>query len=165
MGVWQEFKWREQWQLASQGKQAPMWKTPWKTRVPRLHASLNRPESTVATLLRTEAIGLNDFLHRVGVPNVEARCPCGWERQTPKHVVMFCPSLTGRDSMFVAAGTMDYTTLLNTEKGLRAATSWLLKQGILPQFSVAKEMAEEDRSMWRPLPSLGCGDRMVEIVE
>ena len=75
------------------------------------------------TLLRTEAIGLNDFLHRVGVPNVEARCPCGWERQTPKHVVMSFPGLAGRDRMLSAAGTMDYTTLLNTEKGLRVATS------------------------------------------
>ena len=122
--------------------------------MPKLHTSLSRPESTMATLLRTEAIGLNDFLHWVGVPNVEAECPCGWERQTPKHVVMFCPSLVGRDRMLAAAGTMDYITLLNTERGLRAATSWLLRQGILPQFRVAKEMAEEDRSRWRPLPAL-----------
>jgi hypothetical protein len=113
MKAWRESKWKEQWLLASQGKQAPVWQTPWTTQVPRLHTSLNRPESTVATLLRTEAIGLNDFLHRVGVPNVEARCSCGWERQTPKHVVMFCPD---RDRMLAAADTMDYTTLLNTGK-------------------------------------------------
>jgi hypothetical protein len=148
MGAWQKSKWKEQWRSASQGKQAPAWRTPW-------HASLNRPQSTMATLLRTEAIGLNDFLHRVGVPDVEARCPCDWERQTPKHVVMSCPDLDGRDRMLSAAGTMDYATLLNTEKGLRAVTSWLLQQNILTQFSGAKEMAEEDRSGWRPLTPLG----------
>src|SRR5204863_5576699 len=90
-------------------------------------------------LLRTEAIGLNDFLHRVGVPGIEARCTCGWEQQTPKHVVMFCPSRTGRDCMLTSASTMDYTTLLNTDKGLRAITSWFIRQGILSQFSIAKE--------------------------
>ena len=80
----------------------------------------------MATLLYIKVIGLNDFLYRVGVPDVEARCPCGWERQTPKHVVMFCPDRTGRDRMLTAAGTMDYKTLLNSEKGLRAVISWLL---------------------------------------
>jgi Reverse transcriptase (RNA-dependent DNA polymerase) len=154
MSAWQKSKWKEQWLLASRGKQAPAWQTPWDTQVPKLHASLNRAQSTMATLLRTEAIGLNDFLHRVGVPNIEARCTCGWERQTPKHVVMSCPDLIGRDRMLAAAGTMDYTTLLNTEKGLKAVTSWLLRQGILPQFRVAKEMSEEDRSGWRPLTPL-----------
>jgi hypothetical protein len=57
--------------------------------------------------------------------------------------------------MLAAAGTMDYATLLNTEKGLKAVTTWLLQQGILPQFRVAKEMSEEDRSGWRPLTPLG----------
>jgi hypothetical protein len=101
------------------GEQTPGWRTPWRVRVPRLHASLSKPESTMATLLRTEAIGLNGFLHRVGVPDVEVRCSCGWE--TPKHVVMFCPNLAGRDRMLAAAGTMDYATLLGTEKGLLVA--------------------------------------------
>jgi hypothetical protein len=96
-------------------EQTSAWQTPWRD---RLHAPLSKPESTMAT----EAIRLNDFLHQVGVPDVEAGCSCGWERQTPKHVVMFCPNLSGRER----AGTTDYSTLLNTKKGLRAVTSWLI---------------------------------------
>jgi hypothetical protein len=61
--------------------------------------------------------------------------------------------------------TTDDTTLLNTGEELRAVTSWLLRQGILAQFGVAKEMAEEDRSGWRPLTTLGCRDRMDEAEE
>jgi hypothetical protein len=87
MRAWRVAEWRRQWLLASQGKQTPVWQTSWRVQVPRQHAPLNKPEGTMAALLRTEAIGLNDFLHRVGVPDVEASCPCGWERQTPKHVV------------------------------------------------------------------------------
>jgi hypothetical protein len=98
----------------------------------------------------------------VGVPEAEARCPCGWERQTPKHVVMFCPNLTNRDHMLATANTMDYTTLLNSKRGLQAVTSWLLQQGILPQFTSAKEMAEENRSGWRLLPALGASGRESE---
>src|SRR5437016_8050773 len=74
MSIWRESKWKEQWLQASQGKQTPVWRTPWRTRVPKLHALLSKSESTVATLLRTEAIGLNDFLHRVGVLGIEERC-------------------------------------------------------------------------------------------
>lgn len=94
----------------------------------------------MATLLRTEAVGFIDFLHRVGVPGVRPLCPCGWERQTPKHIVMFCPRFQGRERMLAEAGTVDYYTLINTATGLRAVTSWLIRVGALAQFSVAKEM-------------------------
>jgi len=57
--------------------------------------------------------------------------------------------------MLAAAGTMDYTTLLATERGLRAVTTWLIRQNILPQFRTARAMAAEDRSGWRPLQPLG----------
>ena len=76
----------------------------------------------MATLLRMEAVGFNDFLYRVGVPRMAPQCQCEWERQTPKHVVMFCPSLQGRDRMLAGAGTLDYHTLLSTPKGLQAVT-------------------------------------------
>ena len=42
--------------------------------------------------------------------------------------------------MLREAGTTDFTTLLSTEKGLRAATRWFLRCGILSQFSQAKEV-------------------------
>ena len=83
----------------------------------------------------------------------------------PKHVVMFCPDLVGRDHMLGATGTMDYTTLLNMAKGLQAAMSWLLQQGILPQFSIVKEMVKEDRSTWRPLVALGDTEVEGEVEE
>jgi hypothetical protein len=91
----------------------------------------------MATLLCTEAIGLNDFLHRVGVP--DGRVLRMREADPQLHVVMFCPSLAGRDRMLAAAGTTDYATLLGTKKGLRAVTPWLIRQ------NVAREMAAKDR--------------------
>ena len=42
--------------------------------------------------------------------------------------------------MLLAAGTENYNTLLSTQKGLKAATRWLISQNILDQFWVAKEI-------------------------
>jgi hypothetical protein len=96
---------------------------------------------------------------------VEARCPSGWERQTSKHVVIFCPNLTGRDRMLVTAGTTEYATLLGSKKGLHVVMPWLIQRNILPQFNTVKEMAAEDRSGLRPFQPLGWEERIEEMKE
>jgi len=42
--------------------------------------------------------------------------------------------------MIREAGTSDFRSLLANERGLRAVTMWFLQQGILSQFSLAKEV-------------------------
>lgn len=112
------------------------------TRGLRAKENLTRAESTVATLLRTEHIGLNDYLFRRRVPGYsKSDCDCGWPRQTPKHIILFCPThATGRTEMLAEAKTTDYTNLLSTEAGLRAVTRWFLQRDILTQFSLARTM-------------------------
>jgi len=58
--------------------------------------------------------------------------------------------------MLSAAGTENYNTLLLTQKGLKAATRWLIGQNVLDQFWVAKEIAIEGKgvSNRRPLITL-----------
>jgi hypothetical protein len=116
-------------------------RTTW-TRGLRTKENLTRAESTVATLLRTEHIGLNDYLCRRRVPGyLKPDCGCGWPRQTPKHIILFCPThITGRAEMLSEAKTTDYTKLLSTEAGLRAVTRWFLQRDILTQFSLARTM-------------------------
>ena len=59
-----------------------------------IHEGLAKAESSLATQIRTGKIGLADFLYRRRVPSVTSpACPCGWYRQTAKHVIMFCPPL------------------------------------------------------------------------
>ena len=108
----------------------------------QLYDGLTRSESTIATLLRTEVIGLNAFLARVGAPNVRPACPCGAARQTPKHVVVLCPNFCpGRPERQLESGTADYVELLTTQQGLKAVTKWFLRRDILPQFKWARETA------------------------
>jgi hypothetical protein len=46
--------------------------------------------------------------------------------------------------MWHEAGTDDYNSMLQTEKGITACTRWALKQGILQQFHFAREMLNEE---------------------
>ena len=144
-----------EWEEKRVGQQAPTWQATWKQREAQLYSGLTRAEAALATLLRTEVKGLNDFLARVHVPGVDPQCSCGFPRQTPKHVLLFCPDIQyPRESMLQAAGTQDYTRLLNTRAGVKAATKWFLHANILQQFTLAREMATNPvhPMKWSTLP-------------
>jgi hypothetical protein len=108
----------------------------------RTKENLTRAESTVATLLRAEHIGLNDYLYRRRVPGYsKPDCDCGWPPQTPRHIILFyLTHFTGRAEMLSKAKTTDYMKLLSTEAGLRAVTKWFLQRDVLTQFSLARTM-------------------------
>lgn len=143
-GVWEAIwtKYQQQTRaMANDNKLSVAVRATW-ARGLRAKENLTRAESTVATLLRTEHIGLNDYLCRRRVPGyLKPDCDCGWPRQTPKHIVLFCPAhMTGRAEMLSEAKTTDYIKLLSTEAGLRAVTKWFLQRDVLTQFSLARTM-------------------------
>jgi hypothetical protein len=127
-------------------RKPPAQETLWTGKVPLLHKGLTKAESSIATQLRTGRIGFRSYLHDRGVPGFDSpSCPCGSNRQTPKHIVIHCPlHIEGRAAMLHRAGTSDYRSILRTNKGLRAVTRWLVRSGALQQFSLAREMAIED---------------------
>ena len=53
-----------------------------------------------------------------------------------------------RRSLYEAAGTSQYWELMSTGKGLRAVAQWVMSEGLLSQFSLAKEQIDcaEDRA-------------------
>jgi hypothetical protein len=149
-------QWEKYWNQQATQKRAATWKTAWKLRGKKLYAKLSRAQASIATLLRTEAIGLNDFLARVGVPDVTPECGCGFPKQDVKHVMLHCPNYTDRASMFLQGGSQDLQTFLTTNKGLQAATQWVLRQGILEQFKIPRKVLMENitAELWQPLPKL-----------
>ena len=70
------------WTRIAAGRQAATWNTPWETNPSTLYNNLPKHQSTALMLLRTEVIGLNDWLSSIGVRDVLPRCDCGWPRQT-----------------------------------------------------------------------------------
>jgi hypothetical protein len=49
-------------------------------------------------------------------------CTCGRSRQTAKYILLFCPEYADeRDSLYAAAGIKDYSKMLATPRGAKAA--------------------------------------------
>ena len=95
---WMHQKWNQRWEEAKQkrrlthaGQHTQAARTDRGEKGRQLHKDWTRPQSTMATLIRTEHIGLNAYLTRRRVPGKTPECSCGNRAQTPKHVVMFCP--------------------------------------------------------------------------
>jgi hypothetical protein len=104
---------------------------------PDLHFQCNKATSSMITQIRTEKIGLNAFLADRYVPDKLAPCTCGWARQTAKHVLYSCPELADcRGQLFTDAGTNDYSKMVATTRGAKAAARWLQRTGLLPQFNL-----------------------------
>ena len=146
----QDLKWQESWNSSQAHirRRPAASRTPWKTKPARIKQGLTRPQATIATLLRTEHIGLNSYLHWRRVPGAESpHCDCGWPDQTPQHIALHCPEHTqGRQNMIHRAGTPHWDKIMTTAKGLQAVTDWFLQMGTLEQFSLAQEMAQEDNA-------------------
>ena len=89
-------------------------------------------------------------------------CGCGWRRQDPKHVIMFCPNHAAtRNRPYEEAGTRHYMKMLATKRGLRAVAEWVMREGLLHQFLLAKEHAEwaENRKREGTVESRAGGDK------
>ena len=110
----------------------------------KLLQSLRKAESSLAIQLRTEKVGFAAFLHARRVPGViSPACRCGWRKEDPKHVIMFCPDRAQhRYRLYEAAGTNRYEQLMSTGKGLRAVARWVMSEGLLGQFLLAKEQSD-----------------------
>ena len=108
----------------------------------KLRAGLAKAESTLATHIRTERIGLADYLARRRVPGFESpACSCGWEHQTAKHIIAHCPTTEElRREIWEAGKTPDYRSLVTKASGLRLAARLLMKTGLLGQFSLARTL-------------------------
>lgn len=79
---------------------------------------------------------------------ISPECQCGWKRQDPKHVIIFCPHLaSNRRRLYEEAETLRYQEMLSTRKGLRAVERSVMREGLLGRFSpVRKQM---DQAEWK----------------
>ena len=74
---------------------------------------------------------------------VSPACQCGWRRQDPKQIIIFCPNhARNRRSLYEAARTDRYQEIMSTGKGLRAVARCVMSEGLLAQFSLAKEQID-----------------------
>jgi hypothetical protein len=115
-------------------------------KVLKLHSSLQKAKSSALVQFRTRYTGLAYFLHKARVPDIESGlCSCGNGLETPRHVLIHCQREAARRGELreVDRGRLDLRKLLDTPKGARVASRWVLRSGRLPQFSLARALLYE----------------------
>jgi hypothetical protein len=149
---WLQKQWDKRWEQERQRKQQAqpeqeipaVWTTLRQGGGLRLHKGWTRPQSTMATLIRTEHIGLGAYLTKRRVPGARPECTCGYRTQTVKHILIFCPEKQeARERLLREAGTSNWKDLANTKRGLTAAARWMIQEAVLDQFSLARDEEQE----------------------
>lgn len=143
---WLQDRWKERWEAAAadhRPRGAATWNTPWEQRPQTLYARLTKAEATALFLMRSNVLGLNAWLAAIGVPDVSPRCPCGWHAQTVRHVLLHCPRME-RGELLRQCDSTRFHDILTRPTCVPYAARWLVRSGLLGQFSAVKEAIEEE---------------------
>jgi ribonuclease HI len=127
-------QWTLTWATETRGN-ATRRHTPAPTRkVLRLHEERSKRESAILVQMRTEKVGLRDFLSSRRVPGYsDARCDCGARRQTVAHVLLDCRNHrdTRRQELGRYPGRNNLRVILNTRKLATKAIRFMEQTRIL----------------------------------
>jgi hypothetical protein len=154
---WGRAEWRTRWERAKQripGQyRATTWLAPWTQDTRLLYDGLTKAEATALFLMRTEVIGLNAWLAAVRVPGVFPACPCGWHAQTVRHVLLHCIRHE-RIDLLRKCGSGRLEDILQRPSSAKHAARWLVRSGVMEQFKLAAEIAEEDTREYQAFPEV-----------
>jgi hypothetical protein len=112
----------------------------------KLHAGLQKAESSALVQFRTGYTGLAYFLHKARVPGVESGlCSCGNSFETPRHILIHYRKEEAQREELKRVGNnrLDLRKLLDTPEGARATSRWVLRSERLLQFSLARALLYE----------------------
>ena len=150
LAAWQT-QWDQEVRALPRRRAATAWHTPWTQDTRMLYAGQPKAESTALFLLRSEVIGLNAWLASIQVPEITRACLCGYQAQTVRHILLHCPRYN-RAELLRQSGSGRLQDILNQPSNAQRAARWFIHSGVLEQFRTAKEIAEEDRSLFRAFP-------------
>src|SRR5205809_6131830 len=109
----------------------------------KLHAQLQKAESSIIIQIRTGRIGLAAFLNKARLPGFPSPvCPCGQARETAEHVIAHCNRFAGRRAALRnrRTGQLDIKELLDDARGAARLARWFIQLRILPQYSLAADV-------------------------
>jgi ribonuclease HI len=109
-------------------------------KVLQLHEGLTKRQSALLVQLRTEKIGLRDFLFARRVPGVtSSRCQCGERRQTVAHVLLRCRTHKDlRNQVFGdLSGRYNLRAILSKPQLATKAIQFIEQAQILGQVGIA----------------------------
>lgn len=132
-------EWEYSWTTETRGRTCYKYNPKPTHRVLRLHEKRSKRHSSLLIQMRTEKIGLRDFLYQRGVPDIaHPRCACGEGRETVMHVLMRCRRFKDlrRQELLGIPGRSDLRAILNEHKAATKAINFIEKTQILGQFRI-----------------------------
>jgi len=130
-------RWQTQWQQETRGR-ATFRHTPEPTpKVLQPHKHFSKRQSAIYIQLRTEKIGMNDFLFKRRVPGVtDPRCNCGEGRQTVAHILLQCRKHTTLRNQELGQfpGRQNLRQLLSERKVAAKVVKFMEQTKVLGQF-------------------------------
>lgn len=108
----------------------------------RIHKYLTRTQSSLATQIRSEHIGVRSYLYWRKVLGIESpKCPYGYPSQNIKHMIMSCPQWAkGRGEVCKKAKERSFEAMLNCLEDISRRTKWILQERWFEQFRVVREI-------------------------
>lgn len=107
----------------------------------RIHTNLQKAESSLLIQLRTNKIGLGQFLYTRKVPGYDtAQCECQRGAETPRHLIVYCRMEESRRGDLRMNNKVDFRTLTGTAEGAKRVVKWVMQSGRLKQFALAKRL-------------------------
>jgi hypothetical protein len=144
--------WKNRWNQERQTHRsaAVAWQSCWEEDPRKLYAGLTKAESTALFLMRTEIIGLNEWLASVKVQGIPRGCLCGSPAQTVRHILIYCPRYE-RTDLILKCQTGRLEELIGRAECVKHAAKWLVQSGAMEQFRVAAQVDYSDTSGYRKL--------------
>ena len=84
-------KWKDRWKKSKKGRAIALYYPQPTQKALELYKERTKPFSSILIQLRSGKIGLNAFLKRAKVPNIEALCECKKAEETVRHFLFKCP--------------------------------------------------------------------------
>ena len=129
------------WRMETRGRVCYRY-TPKPThKVLRLHENRSKRHSSLLIQMRTEKIGLRDFLYQRGVPEItDPQCEYGEGRQTVMHVLTRCRRFNDlrRQELSGIPGRSNLRAILNERKAATKAINFMEQTQILGQFRITE---------------------------
>ncbi|OHW97033.1 reverse transcriptase [Colletotrichum incanum] len=135
-------KWQTDWEAETRGRTS-FHLTPKPTKkVLQAHEGLSKRQSALLVQMRTEKIGLQDFLFSRRVPGIaNANCPCREGRQTVSHILLRCRKYRQlrRQELGALPGRHNLRVILNERKAAAKAIRFIEQTKILGQYGIESQ--------------------------
>ena len=141
--IWKEYKkaleafyaskWKDRWERSKKGRAIALYHPQPTKKALQLYKGRTKPFCSILVQLRTGKIGLNAFLKRARVPNIEALCECKEDEETVEHFLLKCSRW--REQRVLLNGLKTVKEALEERENSERVVRFTLATKRLEQFS------------------------------